>query len=54
MDTTVEEHLIKRLREIKEYDSGSAQVHVSIGIDIAITIIEEEIQKKKQTIILEG
>jgi hypothetical protein len=54
MNTDVEEHLINRLKEIKKYDAGSAQMHVSIGIDIAITIIEEEIQKKKETIISEG
>lgn len=54
MDTEVEEHLIKRLKEAKLYDVGTAQVHVSIGIDIAISIIEEEILKKKQTNISEG
>lgn len=49
MNIEVEQHLIKRLKEVKEFDAGSAQLYVSVGIDIAITIIEEEIKKKIET-----
>lgn len=49
MNIEVEQNLIKRLKEVKEFDAGSAQLYVSVGIDIAITIIEEEIKKKIET-----
>jgi hypothetical protein len=48
MNIEVEQHLIKRLKEVKEFDAGSAQLYVSVGLDIAITIIEDEIKKKME------
>jgi hypothetical protein len=54
MDIKTAESLIKVLQESKKYVTENLEAQISLGIDIAISIIKEEIHKEKQTIISKG